>query len=841
MLKIKHLVFLSTLLLVSSLFIQDIQAQDKQRLQIEDPSSQTQREFEIRNIEVTGLITARESYLISSSGLVVGQRIAIPGEEISNAIKQLFRTGLFSDVQILHERVSGGGVNLEIRVEEQPRLQRYHIEGTKRSHRRDLRERLNLLSGFAVTSSIREQALNTINRYYREDGYWNTSVEIEEELVDEARNRVELTFNIDPGERIKVREINFTGNEKFSDRKLRGEFSEIKQDRWWRIFKRHVYTEEDYQQGIENVLQFYRDNGHRDVRVVSDSVYVDNWRRNKDGVTFDFEIEEGPEYRIREINWEGNSVYTDEELTQALGFMKGDVFNETKLDENLNFRSDDQDINSLYQNIGYLFFNVFPDIQIAEGDSLDLNFEIVEDEIATIRKVSFTGNTKTHDDVVRRTMRTIPGNTYSRSAIVRSIRELGNLGYFNPEGIQPDLDPDREERTVDITFDLDETQGSDNFEFSGGFGGRQIGVILAARVNFNNFSIQRMFEPGGWTPIPSGDGQRLSLGVQVTGRGYQSYNFSFTEPWFRGRPTSLGVSLSYDYLNFRNRSGFGGFGGLQQQQPNRRNELFSASVSLGRQLPWPDDFFTQRLILTYNSFNVLGFSQVFEDGRADLLTLRHVLERNSTDNPISPRSGSKFSISAESALPLPEFAQFYKLKSEYQHHHTIFDRLVLSAGADFGYMGYYSDANRSNFQRFYLGGTAIQQRQSFLNDNIDLRGFPGGFNGVISPVDEGQNLVGGRVFNKYTFELRYPAVSSEQVQLIPYAFFDAGNTFDGLNSFDPFEVKRATGFGARIFLPILGLVDLSYGYRLDGTPQSTEGPGLNSGEWEFLFNIGAPF
>ena len=301
------------------------------------------------------------------------------------------------------------------------------------------------------------------------------------------------------------------------------------------------------------------------------------------------------------------------------------------------------------------------------------------------------------------------------------------------------------------------------------------------------------------------------------------------------------MSLSYDFLNFRSRSGFGGFGGGLQQQPDRRNELFSASVSLGRQLNWPDDFFTQRLILTYNSFNVLGFSQVFEDGRADLLTLRHVLERNSTDNPISPRSGSKFSVSAESALPLPDFAQFYKLKTQYQHHHTIFDRLVLSAGADFGYMGYFSDANRSNFQRFYLGGTAIQQRQSFLNDNIDLRGFPGGFNGVISPLDDGQNLIGGRAYNKYSFELRYPAVSTEQVQLIPYAFFDAGNTFDGLSSFDPFEVKRATGFGARIFLPILGLVDLSYGYRLDGTPQSTEGPGLSSGEWEFLFNIGAPF
>jgi outer membrane protein insertion porin family len=841
-LKIKLLFFCTATLLFGIQSVQQVYAQETSRIEITDPSATIPLEFEIREIVVSGLVTARESYIVSSSGLRVGERVTIPGDEkISNAIKQLYRTSLFSDVQIRHERISGG-VRIEIQVQEQPRLQRYEIVGPKRSERRDLRERLNLLSGFAFTNSVRTQALNTINRYFREKGYWNTSVEIEEELSDDERNRVTVTFNIDPGERIKVREINFIGNEEFSDRRLRRTFSEIKQDRWWRIFKRHVFTQDDYDEGIQNVLQFYRDRGHRDVRIVEDSVYVDNWRRSKDGVIFDIQIEEGPKYHIRNIEWDGNTVYTDEQLTQAFGFQKGDVFNESRFNQNLQFRQDDGDITSLYQNIGYLFFQVFEDIQIVEGDSLDLSFEIIEDEIATIREVSFTGNTKTHDDVVRRTIRTVPGQTYSRSSIVRSIRELGQLGYFNPEGIQPDLQPDRDNRTVDIIYQLDETQGTDNFEFSGGFGGRQVGVILAARVNFNNFSVQRMFEPGGWNPIPSGDGQRLSLGVQVTGRGYQSYNFSFTEPWLRGRPTSLGVSLSYDYLNFDRQSfGFGGgFGGGGNVQ-NRRNELFSASVSLGRMLRWPDDFFSQRTILTYNHFNVLGFSGVFDDGRADLLTLRQVIERNSLDNPISPRGGSKFNVSGEVALPVPGFAQFYKLKTEYQHHHTVIGKFVLSAGAEYGYMGYFGDSNRSNFQRFYLGGTAIQQRQNFLNDNIDLRGFPGGFNGVISPVDENQNLTGGRVYNKYSLELRYPAVSSEQIQLIPYVFMDAGNTFSGMSTFNPFEVKRAAGFGARIFLPILGLVDLSYGYRMDGTPASNEGAGLAPGEWEFLFNIGAPF
>ncbi|REL33534.1 outer membrane protein assembly factor BamA [Rhodohalobacter sp. SW132] len=837
----KHLCFSIAIIFITLGSIQISYGQDSNRIQIENPENLMPREYEIREVSVTGLVTGRESYLISSSGLRVGETITIPGDDISNAIKQIYRTSLFSDVQIFYERLSGDGVNIQIAVEEQPRLGQYEIEGVRRSHRRDLRERINLVSGLAVTNSVRSQALNTIKRYYAQEGYWGTQVEIVEQPNEANPNRVDLIFNVDRGERTKVREINFEGNEHFSDRRLRKSFGTIKQDRWWRIFKRHVYTEEEFEEGIANLKQFYRDNGFRDIRVLSDSVYIDDWR-SKEGVHFDITVSEGPQYKVRNISWDGNTVYSDEQLTQALGFQRGDIFNATKFDQNLNFRQDDADVSSLYQNIGYLFFNVSEDIRVVGEDSLDIHFEIVENEIATIRNVTFTGNTKTHDDVVRRNLRTVPGNTYSRSAIVRTIRELGQLGYFTPEGITPDVRPNPEERTVDIEFGLDETQGSDNFEFSGGFGGRQIGVILAARVNFNNFSVQRMFEPGGWDPIPTGDGQRLSLGVQVTGSGFQSYNFSFTEPWLRGRPTSLGVSLSYDLLNYgRQRNRF--FSPVQQgSTANQRNELISASVSLGRRLQWPDDFFSQRTVLTYNHFNVAGFGQIFDDGRADLLTVRQELERNSTDNPISPSTGSKFNISGEIALPIPSFAQFYKLKTSYQHHATIVGRLVLSSTVDYGYMGYFTESNRSNFQRFFLGGTELQQRQSFTNDNINMRGFPGGIGGQISPLDDFRNQIGGRAFSKYSLELRYPAVRSEQLQLIPYAFVDAGNTFDGMTSFDPFNVKRAAGFGARIFLPILGLVDLSYGYRLDGTdPHSQNQSGLQAGEWEFLFNIGAPF
>jgi outer membrane protein insertion porin family len=829
---VNYIIILGFIFAISPFIAENASAQNGCEIQITDPTQQFPREYQIQDVVIEGLATARESYLISTSGLSVGASVTIPGDEIPEAIRRIYRTSLFSDVEICHEVIEGNSIRIKMFVQEQPRLGRYELEGIRRSHRRDLRERLNLLSGFAVTNSVRSQALSTIKRYYEENGYWGTEVEIIEEHTDDLRNRVNLTFKIDPGERIKVRRIAFEGNEQFSDRKLRSEFGSIKQDRWWRIFRRHVYTEEDFDEGIDNLERFYRENGHRDIRILQDTVYVYDWRGNREGVSIDITVDEGPQYTVRNIAWEGNTVYTDEQLTQALNFYEGDVFNETRFEENLYMRRDDGDITSLYQNIGYLFFEVIPDIRVVGEDQLDLHFDIVEREIATIRDVTFSGNTKTHDDVVRRTLRTIPGQTYSRSAIIRSIRELSTLGYFNPEGIEPDLDPDPANQTVDIYYRLDESQSTDNFEFSGGFGGRQIGVILAARVNFNNFSIQRVFERGGWNPIPSGDGQRLSLGVQVTGRGYQSYSFSFQEPWLRGRPTSLGLSMSYDILNYQRIPG---------QDFRQRNELFSSTVSIGRQMRWPDDYFSQRTSVSYQLYNVAGFEGIFQDGSTSILNISHRIERNSLDNFISPTRGSRLTLTGEFAPPLPNFGQYYKLKSSYQSHVSLVGRLTLSGSVDYGYMGYFGSGERSNFQRFFLGGTAIQQRQSFINDNIDMRGYPGGTTGVISPLDDNRNLIGGRIFSKYTLELRYPAITSEQIQLIPYTFIDAGNTYADTRTFDPFDLKRAAGFGARLYLPILGLVDLSYGYRFDGTPNSLRGAGLSSGEWEFLFNIGAPF
>lgn len=806
-------------------------SQDSTSFNIQNPLQTTPQQYEILSVEVTGLTTTREDFVISTSGLEVGSTITIPGSDIGDAINRLNRTGLFSNIEIIDKGRTGTGINLELRVQEQPRLQKFEIRGVKKSQRSDLRERINMLPGFAVSEASTGQAANTIKRYYKEKGYWFTEVEVSKSKTDTVRNRITVYFDIKPGKKLEIKDITFDGNEAFSDNKLRKELGTIKEDTWWKFFSKKLFKEEEFETAKENLEAFYGENGFLDFRITGDSVYTFPYTQRRlffltndaTGIKVNISIQEGPQYKVREINWDGNTVYTDEQLTQALGFEKGDVFDQKKFNQNVEFnQKTNSDITSLYQNIGYLFFQVQPEFEVVGEDSIDIIMNIYEDEIATVEAVEFSGNTKTHDDVVRRTLRTVPGQKYSRQNVVRTIRELGQLGYFSPEAITPNLNPDRENHKVDISYELDESQSTDNFEFSGGFGGRGIGVILSARLNFNNFSLGRAVRGEGWNPIPSGDGQKLSLGVQVTGSGYKSYNLGFQEPWLSGKPISFGANLSYDLIKFRN--------------SRARNELFSSSISLGRRLKWPDDYFTQRTILSYQLYDVVGGASFLAEGTSSILSIKEVIERNSTDNPISPTTGSKFTISGEIAPPLPGFSQFYKIKTAYQNHTTLVGKLVLTNGIEYGYLGYLGDSQRSNFQRFILGGTQLQQRQSFLDDNIDLRGFPGGNTGSISPFRDGEQ-VGGRLYSKYTLELRYPAVSEQQVQVIPYTFFDAGNAYLDFQDFAPFDIKRSVGFGARIFLPILGLVDLSYGYRLDGIP----GTNVRAGEWEFLFNIGAPF
>lgn len=818
---------------------QDVSQDTTEMFTIENPLEVTPKEYQVRGIEVNGLTTTRPSFVVSQLGFEEGDTITIPSETTSSAVQRLYQTGLFSDVELLR-RTTPEGVYIIVNVKEQPRLRNYEIRGVKRSQRSDLRERLNLMPGFAVTQASKAQAVNTIKRYFEEKGYWNTEIDISTGTVDTVRNRVTLYFDIDAGERLEVKEITFNGNEQFDDRTLQDAMETISEDRWWKFFSKKLYKEEDYQTAKDNLRSFYAEHGYLDFRIMEDTVYTFPYNQNRlyvfdtpaTGLKINMRVEEGPQYKVRNITWEGNSVYTDEQLTQVLDFEKGDVFNQTKFNNNFETSQSGTDINSLYKNEGYLFSRITPTIEVVAEDSVDIHVSIYEDEIATIQEVSFSGNTKTHDDVIRRMLRTKPGATYNQSLVIRTIRELGTLGYFRPEAIQPNLSPDYQQKTVDISYQLDESQSTDNFEFSGGYGGGNIGVILSARVNFTNFSLQRAVRGEGWNPIPSGDGQKLSLGAQISGRGYQSYNLSFQEPWLGGKPNSFGINLSYDLIKYRNRP--------------EKNQLFSSSVSLGRRLKWPDDYFSQSTILSYQLYDVSGGASFLAEGTSSILSLKQIIERNSVGpSPISPTRGSKIQISGEIAPPLAGFSQYYKFKTLYENHTRLIGDLVLTNSVEYGYLGYLGGGQRSNFNRFVLGGTQLQQRQSFLDDNIDLRGFPGGTGQSISPRTAGGEEIGGRLFSKYSTELRIAAIQEQQVQVIPYTFFDAGNAYRNFDDFAPFDVKRATGFGVRIYLPILGLVDLSYGYRLDGIPgtlvDGIPGNDVRAGQWEFLFNLGAPF
>ncbi|MEO1022930.1 MAG: outer membrane protein assembly factor BamA [Bacteroidota bacterium] len=792
--------------------------------EITDPTKNLPKEYNVLEVSVEGNETVREKFILNSSLLGAGAKITYPGDAIPNAIKNLYRSGLFSDVQIFITEQTLTDLKLLIKVVEQPRILEYKLEGIKRSQRRDLKDQINILPGVAVTDGVVIQAKNIIRKFYRERGHWDTKVTHRIEESERAGgNRVILIFDIEPGKKFEVKEIFFEGNEAFSDRKLVKKMKPLKVDKWWKFLSKKVYKKADFEEGRDKVIAAYQKKGYMDVFVKSDTVYTFDYRRGrKTGVKVGLSIIEGPQYKIRNITWDGNTVYTDEQLNLTLGFQKGDFFDQEKFDLNLRGNQASSDVTALYQNIGYLFFQVFPTITKVGQDSLDIQFDIYEDEIATIRQVSFSGNTKTHDDVVRRTLRTVPGNTYSREAIIRTIRELSTLGYFDPQNIEPGLFPLPQEKEVDIEYDLDESASTDNFEFSGGYGGRGVGAIVSARLNFNNFSLARMFERGGWNPIPSGDGQQVSLGVQVTGSGFQSYTVGFVEPWLKGKPTSLGLNLNYSYINFTN--------------SDERNILFSSGVTVGRRLKFPDDYFSQRVSLRYELYDVVGGATFLAEGNSNLMILNNTFERNSLDNFISPNSGSKITFQSEVALPLPEFSEFYKLKFAYQHHVPLTEKLIITSIAEYGYIGYLTETRRSNFQRFLMGGTQLQQQQNFLTDNIDLRGYPGGNGGSIAPFVDGEQIA-GRIYNKYAVELRYPAVASEQLQVIPYSFVDAGNTFLDFETYNPFNVRRSTGFGVRLFLPILGLVDLSYGYRLDGIP----GTNIDAGQWEFLFNIGSPF
>ncbi|MFN3597209.1 MAG: outer membrane protein assembly factor BamA [Rubricoccaceae bacterium] len=763
------------------------------------------------------------------SGLRVGQQVQLPWDEaFGEAVRNLYTRGPFSDAAVAVDQVAGQGVFLTVRVTPVPRLGEITYNGLSSAERREIETQVPLLRGRAVRPADIERGRVAITNYLRSRGFRLATVDVQQRVAEDGR--LALAYNVNRGDRLTVAQVIVQGNEAVSDNAVRRRLRNTPERRWWRFWKRETFDEDKFEQDLAALVRYYNDRGHFGARVVRDTVYT----RVPEGggrpeLVVEVEIDEGPRYHVRNVVFEGNTVFTDDQLRAALGIQRGDVFNRTRLERNLYYTQDHSDVSSLYSDRGYLRFDVQQQIVEVPGDSLDLYFEVSEGDVYDFGQVQIAGNTRTKEHVIRRELRTVPGDVYSRQAIERSVRELIQLNYFDQAAIGqgPAIAVNDEDRTVDLTYRLTETS-SDQLELSGGWGGA-IGLLLTARVTFNNFSAQNIFNREAWRPLPAGDGQQLALQVVTSGRQYQNYSLSFTEPWFRGRQTPIGFSVGYsDYnlstSNYRVARGYG-------------------NVFYRQRLTWPDDFFQTGTSLGYQLFNIAGQTgQVafgLPEGISQELTLRQTLSRNALNSPIFPSAGSSLSLGAAVAVPLPGLVQYYKLDAQNAWYTPVAGRLSLGLRTQFGYIGSIT-GEQVQFQRFLVGGSPLEtgsssQARGFGKDLIFLRGYP---LEAIGPRRAG-GAVGGRILNKYQLEAQLVAVQTPQLSFAPYLFVDAANTWDGLADYNPADLYRSAGFGARVFLPILGLVDLNYGYQIDRfapLPGQTTETGLP--QWRFQLSLG---
>ncbi len=800
------------------------------------PYSSPPAPYEILDITVEGSDSeSARSIIAQASGLTAGEVVTLPGDEaIADAVRSVYRLGLFSDVKIVEERRSGDGVYLSIEVKEEPRLAEYTFSGIKKGQQKDLREKAPLLTGSPVRPSDIERTDRQIKQYFREKGYLLAQVDVQREETDDGQVRVD--FAIDRGQKVKIEEIRIAGNEAVSDFRLKRKMKKTNENKWWRFWSGAKFDRNEYENDLNNVVRHYNDNGYYDARIIGDSVFVQEGE--KPGMIVELAVEEGPQYFVRGIVWEGNTIYPDDFLGGALGITQGESFDRSKLEQNLYQNKNSSDISSLYMNRGYMRFNIEPTIRVAEGDSLDVHFDIVEGDVYQFGDVGISGNTKTKEHVIRRELYTIPGRTFSRDAIQESIRRLSQLNYFTQESLGggPGIDIDEAEKTVDLTYSVVE-QSSDQLELSGSWG--SFGPILQLRFGFNNFSAQNLFNGSAWDPLPSGDGQQLSLAVQTTGSFYQNYSLSYTEPWFRGRPTPIGMSLSY--------SSYGGGSSRRSSrfpsynygfQSNGHLKTGSARVFYERRLQWPDDKFSMGSALRYQHYNNQNLFRSIPEGISRIATFQQSLSRNSLDHPIFPSSGSSFSLSLEIAPPIPGFVQYHKTRFKTEWNVPLASKLSIRFGADFGYVGSLT-GDRVNFERFIVGGSPFDTQQSynyFGRDIVYMRGYP---SASIGPRLDGEP-VGGAVLNKYMSEIKVLAIQTEQLSAQPYVFLDAVNAWDRFGSYNPVELFRSAGVGMRMYLPILRMVELTYGYNFDEFSSGSSSED-GSSKWRFQFTLGQGF
>jgi outer membrane protein insertion porin family len=760
------------------------------------------KEYIIGGLSVSGIKYLDENVLKALSGLSVGDKIRIPGDAISEAIEKLWKQGILSDIRIEYTRIEGNTIFLNLALQEKPRLSRFSFTGVKKGDADKLREKIKLTAGRIITESVILSTQNEVKEYFIEKGFLDTEVKIK--LADDsiAKNSQVMFIHIDKHKKVRIKEIIITGNTAMKEGKLRRAMKDTKQKKWWKIFTSSKFNEEKYEADKRRLEAKLTEKGYRDARIISDSVYRIPGSRHL-GIRIN--LNEGNRYYFRNITWIGNTKYTSAQLSQQLGIKKGDVYSSKQLDEGLFASPSGRDITSLYMDDGYLFFQVNPVEVKVENDSIDIEMRIYEGKQATINRVTVSGNTKTNDKVIMREIRTKPGQLFNRSDIIRTQRELAQLGYFDPEKLNVIPTPNPAEGTVDIEYIVEE-KPSDQVELSGGWGAGQ--VVGTLGVSFNNFSARNLFRKGYWSPLPAGDGQKLSLRFVTNGKAYQSYNISFTEPWLGGKkPNSLSVAYFHSVRNFSETQSYTTDG---------------VSVGMGKRLKWPDDFFSVYYETNYNYYVIKNYSGfIFNNGFANSLSLSATLSRNSVDQPIYPRRGTNIAATLQLTPPYSllnnkdystatpqekyKFIEYHKWKFNASWFTTLIgNKLVLASRAQFGFLGYYSkDIGQSPFERFYLGGDGLSGNFTLYgNDVIGMRGYDASSFGTIA-------------YDKFTMELRYPISLNPNATLYGMGFIEAGNSFERFRDFNPFNLRRSAGFGVRIFLPMFGLLGLDWGWPFD--------------------------
>ena len=817
------------------------------------------KKYLIDSIEVKGLKSFQEKTVISYSGLRQGQMIQLPGDQISSVINKLWNLDLFSDINFYATNVKENSLTLEIEIEELPTLSDVKVYGLRKGKMETLINETELTAGKKLSESFLTNTKNYIVNKYKKEGFLNTKVTLNTLPDSTATNQLKMVINVDRGERVKIDAIEFEGNATFSDKRLAKQLKNTKKKAFYRFWKKSKYIPKDFMEDREALLDFFKEKGYRDARIISDTLIVNN----KKSLSLKFNIEEGNRYYFGDIDFIGNAAYNDRQLATLLGIKKGDAYNGVLLKKRIqdDTKPDGENISNLYQNNGYLFSNINAVEVSAENDTINFEIRITEGKLASFNKISVVGNDKTNDHVIYREMRTKPGELYSKDKVVRTVRELGQLGFFDAEQINPEFkNVDPNAGTVDIEFGLQES-GASQIELQGGYGGG--GFIGTLGLAFNNFSMRNIFNKEAYKPVPSGDGQTLRLRLQSS-QFYNTYSFSFAEPWLGGKqPVQFSTSLSrtnqfrYDFFTGR-------------ADKSQSFEISSITMGLAKRLRVPDDYFTLSQSISFQYYNLKNYFTglfTFGNGVSNNIAYTIALSRNNTyTNPIFPLGGSSFLISAKFTPPFSLFSdidfanlgddpkyqsindqgesvadqakidqekfrwlEYYKVKFNGTWYTRIVDKLVLKTQTDFGFLGAYNNARGDiPFERFFLGGDGMANFAMDGRENIALRGYP---NQSLSGND------GSVIYNKFSLELRYPITLKPSASIFALSFLESGNGYNNFREFNPFNAKRSAGAGVRIFMPAFGLLGIDFGYGFDNPDPALRTPN----GWETHFIIGQQF